>query len=289
MLHYNVLHQNHQLGQDAVNVFILSPNLTASCHPNAIMFMNVVSNANFVNDNVFGLLPNGKHDAAAAADVLAGQNALVVNDRAVWVKYGAHSFVLLTGQNNVLESFEAWAGAAGGYEFHRSVCVEPDDLGFPRVVGARLLLTRAVGAAALADLLDANHVVRGVAVNSMSRAGHGGFGGHTPASAVPGIDIHVANMHGIAQFGLNVRTRLIAVGFYRALVVEHAQGGLVCCHCQIRVGSRPLAHNGRWRECGTCNRHYCRQCKHLLASRARATVFHTRVRICDCTAGTARI
>jgi hypothetical protein len=289
MLHYNALHANHLAGNHVMNDFILSPNLTASCHPNAIMFANVVAPGSFPGDNAFGLLPAGKQDGAAAADVALGQAALGVNDRLVWVKYGLHSFVLLTGHHNILETFEAWAGGGGGYEFHQSVCNEPDDVGHPRVVGGRLLLTRAIGAAALADLIDANYLVRGVAANRMSRGGHGGFGGHTFGSAAPGIDIHVVNSAGLAAFGLELTRRLVPVGFYRALAVQRAQGGLVCCHCQVRVANRPAAHTAVWRECGTCNRYYCRQCKHLLLSRARRTVFHTRVRICDCGQNTSRI
>lgn len=289
MLHYNALQANHVGGMDVMNDFILSPNLTASCHPNAIMFTNMLAPGTFPNDNAFGLNPLGKHDGAAAADVALGQAALALNDRVVWVKYGLHSFVLLTGNDNVLETFEAWAGAAGGYEFHRSVCIEPDDVGHPRVVGGRLALTRAVGHQALADLIDPDHAVRGAAANRMSRGGHAGFGGHLPGSPPPGIDIHVANSAGLAAFQLVVTTRLTAVGFHRALAIQRAQNNLVCCHCLAAVADRPAAHTAVWRECATCHRNYCRQCKHLLASRDRPTLFHTRVRICDCGANTARI
>jgi hypothetical protein len=287
MLYHDTLHANHP--NAAMNTFIVDPNLP-SCHPSAIRFMNVLNPGLFPGDDVFGL-GDGKVGGPAAGDVLAGQAAVQLNDRAVWVRYGGangHSFVLLTGHAPALESFEAWAGGGGGYFFHWSVCNEPDDLGHPRVVNGRLALTRLAAVAALGNLLDPSHLVRGAAVNLMSRAGAGGFGGHALGLAVPGLDIHVTVSQGLVGFANTVRTRLRAVGFYRAQVIEHMQGGRVCCHCQVRVATQALAHTGRWRECATCNRHYCRQCKHLLASQPRPTLLHTRVRICDCGGNTAR-
>ncbi len=293
MLYHDTLHANHALGLDIVNNFILDPNLP-SCHPAAIRFMNVVHPGLFAGDDVFGL-GDGKHDGAALLDVQAAQLAVQQNDQAIWVRYGGangHSFVLLTGHAAHLESFEAWAGQGGGYFFHQSVCDEPDWLGYHNGhrVHPRNTLTRNAAQAALGDLLDPDPAVRGDAVNWLSRAGAGGFGGNALGAAVPGLDIHVTASQGLAGFGNTVRTRLRAVGFYRALAVEAVTPACrCCCRCQGTVATNALAHTGRWRACGTCNRRYCRQCKHQLLSRARTTVFHTRVRICDCGQNTARL
>ena len=153
-LYYNTLSgNNHGLGLNDVNDQMLNnPGAHASCHPNAIMFMNIVSTAVpalFANDDVFGL-GDGKRDGAAALDVAAGQLALTQDYKAIWVKYGLHSFTLMTGAaGERVESFEAWAGHPIGYFFHRSVFEEPDDLGYPRVADSRP--TRAEASAALGD------------------------------------------------------------------------------------------------------------------------------------------
>lgn len=274
-----------------LNETLLGGNL-ASCHPAAIRFMNVVRPGLFPNDEVFGLA-DGKIDAAAQADVNLGVAAVNQNDQAIWVRYGGsngHSFVLLTGHSNTVESFEAWAGEDGGYRFDQSVLDEPDRVGHPRA-DRSVVSTRAAIATALQDLLNPALPVRTAAVNLMSRAGVGGFGNNALGANVPGLNIHVAASQGLAGFAQTVRSRLQDVGYIRALTLylSSQRNTYVCCHCQAAVLSRQAAQTARWRECTTCDRHYCRQCKHLLASQPRPTLVHTRVRICECTANTARI
>ena len=291
-LYSNGMEANHANGQDILNDFIVNnPDQRASCHPNAIMFMNIVSNQNplqlFPNDDVFGL-GNGKVDGAAAADVLAGQNALALDNRAIWVKYGLHSFTLITGTSKTIESFEGWAGNPVGYFFHRSVCQEPDDLGYPRVLNSRP--TRAQASTALGNLISTNHATRGIGANRLSRAGHGGFGGHHNGDPVPGIDIHVTPTRGLNAIKQEFKRRLTAVGFFRAAAKERLHAGrYYCCHCQAHLMNRLAAQTGRWRECLTCGRHYCRQCKHLLGNHFRFFGIGQLVRICDCGQDTQRI
>lgn len=291
-LYYNSMHANHVNGQDDLNDFIVNnADQRASCHPNAIMFMNLVSSVNpgplFPGDDVFGLAPHGKNGNAAQADVATGQTAMMLDEHAIWVKYGAHSFVLLTGRANHIESFEGWAGHPHGYFFHQSVCQEPDDLGHPRVANSRP--TRATARDAIGDLISANVDERRDAVNALSRAGHGGFGGHH-AGPAPGVDIHVTPTAAVATVKERFKRRLVGAGYYRAAAKErlHANS-VVCCHCQASVINRVTASTGRWRECTTCNRHYCRQCKHLLSSHFRFLGIGTRVRVCDCGQDTQRI
>lgn len=273
------------------NTFIHGANLP-SCHPTAIRFMNVIRPGLFPGDEIFNL-GDGKIGAAAQLDVDAAIAAVNQDDRAIWVRYGGtsgHSFVLLTGHANTVESFEAWAGGAGGYWFNHSVIDEPDGVGHPRQ-NRNLVSTRAAVATALQNLLDPNLATRTTAVNTMSRAGVAGFGNNALGAHVPGLNIHVTQSQGLAGVIVDVRQRLIDTGHICAYTRYRSSGNTVyvCCRCQGEVAGQAAARTARWRECGTCHRRYCRQCKHLLASRNRFTRLQTRVRICDCNANTARI
>jgi hypothetical protein len=290
MLYRDTLTGNHPNWQ--LNTFIHGPNLP-SCHPTAIRFMNVIHPGLFPGDDVFGL-GDGKIGVAAQGDVDAAVLAANQNDQAIWVRYGGsngHSFVLLTGHANTVESFEAWAAGHGGYWFNQSVINEPDLVGHPRQ-DRNLVSTRAAIAVALQDLLDPNLVTRTAAVDIMSRAGVGGFGNNALGANVPGLDIHVTPSQGLAGVIVDVRQRLIETGHICAYTRYRSSGDTVyaCCRCQGEVVGQAAARTARWRECGTCTRRYCRQCKHLLASRNRfSRLLQTRVRICDCNADTARI
>jgi hypothetical protein len=266
MLHYNTLEKNFTNSDQESNLYLVNNDVAmASCHPNAIMFMNVVSQAGYANDEEPAPLRVGD---PAVQDVVAAQAAVMQNDKAIWVKYNLHSFVLLTGEGGEVESFEAWAAQRQPYMFHLSVLNEPDDLGLPRVTGRP---SREQAREALGWLLSAEVEERKAGVNRLSRAGHAGFGGSGKDDPIPGINIHIADMVDIATFQKRVFERLLAVGFYRQQALESSRGRkLVCCRCQGVASARGEAARDKWTECGACARHYCRRCDERL------------VDLCDC-------
>ena len=260
MLHYNTLKRNFTDNEHGSNLYLVDSGVAmASCHPNAIMFMNVVSRAGYANDEEPA---PPLADDLAARNVVAAQAAVMQNGKAIWVKYGLHSFVLLTGDGGEVESFEAWAAQRKPYLFHLSELVEPDDLGLPRVPGRP---SREQAREALGWLLSPDVEERKAGVNRLSRAGHQGFGGSSKDDSIPGINIHIADMVDVATFQKEVFDRLLAVGFYRQRALESARGRrIVCCRCQAVASSRAEAAKDKWTECGTCARHYCRRCNDRL-------------------------
>src|SRR5438093_56924 len=90
--------------------FVVSWNTLPSCHPMALRFMNMVSDANYPNDEATS---HEKRDDAANEDAAQGAAAIKEGKKAVWVTYGhheGHSFVLLSSHDDQVESFEGWAG-----------------------------------------------------------------------------------------------------------------------------------------------------------------------------------
>ncbi len=263
MLHYNTMHGNFNAGMPELNYQMLTDaNVLASCHPNAIMFMNMVCAAPYANDMAPAVMVG---DAAAAVHVAAAQAAVLLDNRAIWVKYGSgeghsHSIVLLTGTSNIIEPLEGWAGAAG-YFFHESV-VEADTLGGAR---NRPRPTRAAASTALGNLIaagaDDGLGLREAGWDALSRSG----AGYAPRDGQPiRICVHVENMVDEATFRTTVRRRLEGVGYYKARAVERFRRLFACCHCQTTTWYRWMAHNWGWRECATCHRHYCQLCARLL-------------------------
>ncbi len=288
-LHRNTMKNNFDRNDHSLNYLLVSTEASqASCHPNAIMFMNLVSQANYANDETPADQVVG--DAARDNHVNPAKLAVMQNNKAIWVKYGAHSFVLLTGGHDRIESFEAWAGGNPAnlsyYLFHRSVVEEPDSLGVPRVPNSRPTRTRA--REALGWLLSDDFMERRAGVNRLSRAGHGGFGGDDEGSAVPSINIHIEDMVNENVFRTRLKSRLVEVGYYRQMAIQSQHPGrLYCCHCRRYVNSRADAGTSRWRECTHCHRNYCRECKHLLPFGFWGTI--TRTRKCECTQNTQRM
>lgn len=258
MLHYNTMNQNvHDGAEDLTYLLVTNLPTLPSCHSDAQRFMNIVTNANYDEANT---PPNLSHGAAAAIEVANAQAAVVNNDQALWGMYGLHSFVILTGQDPQVEIFEAWAGGGGGYSFYQSVINEPDSLGVPRVHNARP--TRANAAIALGELISGNVATRLHGVNTLSRAGHPGFGGHTDGSPVPGIQIRIVPMVDRAAFGNRFLDRCRWVGYWVAASMQlHGGNNLVCSHC---FASQPLAaaRAAAWVQCTVCGaRRFCANCK----------------------------
>jgi hypothetical protein len=288
-LHCNTMRENFN-HQNHINNYILymSDDAQASCHPNAIMFMNIVSQANYPNDEEPAVQVVG--DAALNNHINPARAAVLTDDKAIWIKYGAHSFVLLTGKQDRVESFEAWAGGnpdhPSYYRFHQSVLQEPDSLGVPRVADSRP--TRAQAREAIGWLMSDSVAERRQAVDRLSRAGHGGFGGDDEGDPAPAVNIHIVGMVNESEFRRRIKKRLVDAGYYIQLAIQDQQPGrLVCCHCLRYVNGAIGAANWRWRGCEHCGRYYCRQCKQLLSFGIIGTI--TRTRGCECGRNTHRM
>jgi hypothetical protein len=286
MLYRNGMKDFFDLGQEghAINylTFVAGWNTVPSCHPMALRFMNMVSDANFLNDESPSVRQMG-NTQEAQDDAQAGADAVLLNDKAIWVTYGhieGHSFVLIAGAEAKVESLEGWAGGAGaGGEvipnpFHTSVLERADQLaGRP----PNSLPTKAEARAALLDLVHDDLVRRYHAADKLSRASYWGFDhaskvaedGTVTLNILPSLQIHVANLRTLVLFRAEVKKRLSEVGFYRQKAVEnHSPNKVVCCHCQEEA----RFFKGNWRECTHCGRHFCRTCKGLLAGHAHAWV-----------------
>src|SRR5262245_49622759 len=112
MLFRNGMEDFHNQGDygQIYNDFVVNFTVTASCHPMALRFMTMVSDANYPND-ISGSNDQPGDGDAARQHAQAGANAVNNGNRALWVCYGyliGHSFVLLAGQNDPVESFEGW-------------------------------------------------------------------------------------------------------------------------------------------------------------------------------------
>lgn len=287
-LHCNTMRTNfNNHDHDFTYQLYRTPDAQASCHPNAIMFMNIVSRANYPNDETPAVQVVGQ--AALANHIAPAQAAVQTDGKAIWVKYGAHSFVLLTS-GDPIESFEAWAGGDPQnptfYRFHQSVLEEPDSLGVPRVHNARP--TRAQASEAIGWLVSDDVHERRTAVNRLSRAGHGGFGGTHQGQPAPAVNIHVEDMVGVGEFRQRIRQRLIDAGYYIQMALQDNYAGrFYCCHCLHYTHGANGARGLRWRGCDDCGRYYCRRCKRLLPFGFKGTF--TRTRICECGRNTHRM
>jgi len=288
-LHCNTMRDNFNRGEHINNYLLfVSEDAQASCHPNAIMFMNIVSQANYANDEEPAVQAVGV--AALTNHINPARAAVLTDDKAIWIKYGDHSFVLLSGKHDRIESFEAWAGGnpvnPSFYRFHQSVLREPDSLGVPRVADSRP--TRALAREAIGWLVSDSVAERRQAVNRLSRAGHGGFGGDNDGDPAPPINIHIENMVNESEFRRRMKRRLTEVGYYSQMAIQNQHPGrLVCCHCLHYVTSAINAQTLRWRRCDHCGRYYCRDCKHLLSFGFIGTI--TRTRGCECGRNTHRM
>ncbi len=300
MLHYREMHNNHEASQHSQQrLKIEDENGWASCHPNAIMFMNVVSNAGYENDDTVGTMAEGQQ---AANYVNAGRTALALDNKAIWVKYGSsenhsHSIVLLTGRANQVECFEGWAGKEEipkaeleearrrsgnpnlthrdrGYQFHWSV-QQADELGGAR---NRQRPTRAEARTALEDMISDAVAEREDGWDRLSRSS----AEYAPRQNEHAeIRVEAKDMVSTDAFRDEVKRRMKAVGYYAAASVEktHNFQQLVCCHCQAVALSRDYASGAHWRECVMCIRHYCSSCaQHVLANN-----------VCDCGEDTAAV
>lgn len=259
MLHYNTMQGNFNAGMHDLNYQMINDTQAlASCHPNAIMFMNIACAAPYPNDMEPAVMVR---DAAAGVHVAAARAAVLLDNQAIWVKYGSgeghsHSIVLLTGTADRIEPLEGWAGA-DPYFFHQSV-VEADTLGGDR---DHQRPTRADARTALGNLIADNEADREAGWDALSRSG----AGYAPRdNEVTHICVHVENMVDQATFRSAVRQRMLMVGYYKAQAVERFRRLFACCHCQTTTWYRWMAHSWGWRECATCNRRYCQQCARLL-------------------------
>jgi hypothetical protein len=287
MLDYNDLRVNYNNNNHDINYLSLTNVwLQASCHPNACRFMNIVTNAAYNEAQA----PNLVQGHAAALLVAAAQAEVMQDSRAIWVQYGAHSFVLLTGYNDQIEPLEGWAGNPFGYPFYLSVCRDADTTGvlYDTNTGRPILdadgdiqrthqgrVGRDEAREALGWLISNNFAERVTGINRLSRAGLGGFGGfhHAHGALVvdqpPELNIRFAPMVDLGTFRTRVAERLNAVGHYRQKAIESQFANyLVCCHCQTKA----RYFTGNWRECTQCRRHFCPTCKRLLLGHAHRWV-----------------
>lgn len=286
-LQRNDMKANYDAGDHWANATMLNDMAWASCHPQAIRFMNLVSDLDYSED---AAPVNLAYDEDAMTNHVQPAMAAVVSDRkALWVMYGGHSFVILTSGGGV-EIFEAWAGGARRREleyyycFHQSVLEEPAVVGIPR----HRLPTRQEARLAFQELLSDDAAERKHGQDWLSRAGHGAFGGVGQGEPAPGINIHVADTVNENLFRNRLNSRLTDVGHYCQKAYEGLHPGrLACCHCLKHVNTLLEAKGGRWRECTRCGRYYCQRCKHLLSFGFWGTM--TRTRRCDCGQETRRM
>lgn len=283
MLFHENLEANFDLDSHAFSLGIVADvRVSASCHPNAIMTMNLISDADY-DEFEDSTLQFGDQ---AQAHVDTARGAIEDGDRAIWVRYGAHSFVLMSHPDtDRVESVEAWAGGhATGYPFHRSVEPQQAD---------RVNTDKDEARAALQNLLDADPAIRRQGVDALSRAGLGGFGGVRGANHC-GINVHVANLNGFDAIVQEIRSRLPDVGYWGALALEQLTGlddvkdACACYYCH-KTDTRPWFTRSyhSWRECRTCKRKYCYDHKLRLVS----AVDDNRVmqRTCVCGQPTIRL
>jgi hypothetical protein len=253
--------------------------LVSSCHPDAAKFMNIISDAQYPDDiapNTQMVTGGAARTAADLAIQAAGQD-----NHAIWIKYGSadghsHSTMLFTGQNSVVEHFEAWALDGGGYPIHLSIAEEPDELGGDRDYGR---CTRAEAQVAIDRLVSDDPDERAEGWDRLSRSGRG----YAPGlGEVTHINIHIEDQTALAAFSQEVKRRLYLSGYYRSRIVSQVRRVEVCCRCQSETWPWVVAYFKSWRKCGGANggclRRYCGVCRHRLIANA-----------CDCGQATAWI
>ncbi|MCP4122372.1 MAG: hypothetical protein GY751_11515 [Bacteroidetes bacterium] len=245
----------------------------ASCHPNARAIMNLVCTDNTRPNEGNPVLETGD---AARNIVRRARQRVNRDNRAIWVQYGEHSFVLLTGTSNILESLEGWALSVQGDDgyyglwFHRCVLYRADEKRPTRDQAQR----------ALRLLLEGRRSRRSEGADTLSRSGLRGFSARR-AFPERGIGILWGHMLSPEAFRTRVRSRLKDVCYWVAearIAQEHHR--YYCCICLSVLRSNNRV-NSRWRHCTSCGRYYCRACKHRL-TKGWDFMGAYRTRTCEC-------